>query len=94
VNLLAAESEDFKEAAADFLRGLLQPDPRKRMTAQEALGHRFLTDSFSDVAADALPAAVEEDQFVVKTTLDRMVLDTVGKVCNAPEAAVMPADAV
>ncbi len=91
---MAAASEDFKEAGVDFLRGLLQPDPNKRMTAQEALAHRFLTDSFSNVAADALPAAVEEDKFVVKTTFDRMIRDIVAKVCNKPEAAAPPAGVV
>jgi hypothetical protein len=94
VDLLAAASEDFKEAAVDFLRGLLQPDPRKRMTAQEALTHRFLTDSFSDVAPDALPAAVEEDQIVLKTTFDRMLWDMVINVSNEPEAAAPPAGVV
>jgi hypothetical protein len=56
VGLLAEASKDYQVAATDFIRGLLRSDPSKRMTAQDALRHRFLTDAFADIAPDAMPS--------------------------------------
>jgi hypothetical protein len=63
VEELAAASEDYQREAIAFLRGLLEPDPKKRMTAQDALGHPFLTGSFPELAPDLVP--VVEDPYLI-----------------------------
>jgi hypothetical protein len=70
LGLLAAASEDYKLAAADFLCGLLEPDQSKRMTAhlQGALGHRFVNDIFPEVPPKLMPTVLEEDKAVPWST--------------------------
>jgi hypothetical protein len=62
VEELAAASEDYQREGVAFLRGLLEPNPKKRMTAEEAIRHPFLTGSFLEVAPHLLPVVVEEDE--------------------------------
>ncbi len=59
---LSGASEDFRHAATDFLRGLLHPHPWKRMTAQDAVRHPFLTDGFLEIGPDKMPAPVGEEK--------------------------------
>jgi hypothetical protein len=42
------------------LRGLLDPNPATRMTADQALNHPVLVGSFLDVAPDLIPTKVEQ----------------------------------
>ncbi len=63
VQQLAGASEFYKREAVSFLRGLLQPDPMKRLPVEQALLHPFLAADFPCVAADSMPPklAVERD---------------------------------
>jgi hypothetical protein len=60
VGQLTAASEGYQQEGTAFLCGLLQPDPTKRMTAQEALHHPFFTRTFPEVPPGLLPVVVQE----------------------------------
>lgn len=82
MELLAGASDEYKRAATDFVFGLLEPDPGKRMTAQDALAHPFLTESFPEVAPDLMPGEVKEDTPVLETSMDRMLWEMSQDLCN------------
>lgn len=71
MELLAAASDDYKRAGSDFLRGLLQPAPSKRMTAQDALCHPFLSSGFPEVAPDLMPAKLEKEEEALPLEIER-----------------------
>lgn len=56
---LAEVSEDFKREGVSFVRGLLHPNPRERLTAEQALLHPFLTKDFVGAALDNKPPAIK-----------------------------------
>jgi hypothetical protein len=62
VEELAAASEAYKREGIAFLRGLLEPNPKKRMTAEDVIRHPFLTCSFLEVAPDLLPVVVDNNK--------------------------------
>ncbi len=57
---LAGASEEFKQEGVSFLRALLQPDPARRLTAQQALEHPFLTSAFVTVDPATMPPKYEK----------------------------------
>jgi hypothetical protein len=67
VQKLAGASEEFKREGVSFLRALLQPDPAKRLTAQQALEHLFLASAFDSVDPAALPPQIEKPVIVDDT---------------------------
>jgi hypothetical protein len=72
VEQMAGASEGYQREGVAFLRGLLHPDPLKRMTAKEAICHPFLIGSFPEVAPDILPPELEEEEeVIVQSTLAR-----------------------
>ncbi len=56
---LAEASSEYHWEGVAFLRALLDPDPKKRMSAEQALVHRFLAGTFPEVAADLVPTFVK-----------------------------------
>ncbi len=72
VQQLAGASEEYQREGIHFLRALLNPDPAKRLTAQQALDHPFLTNAFDSVAPDNMPPKIEEP-ILVDNTLTRAV---------------------
>jgi hypothetical protein len=79
VEQLAGASLDYRREGIAFLRGLLHPDPVKRMTAKQAIHHPFLIGSFPDVAPDLLPPELEEEEVFVQSTLGRMLEEAMAK---------------
>ncbi len=76
---MAGASLDYRREGIAFLRGLLHPDPVKRMTAKQAIHHPFLIGSFPDVAPDLLPPELEEEEVFVQSTLGRMLEEAMAK---------------
>jgi serine/threonine protein kinase len=75
---LAGVSQDFKRKGLDFLQSLLEPDPVKRMTAEGALSHPFLTDDFHSTPLDDMPVLINEKHNTPETpetTLERKILE-------------------
>jgi serine/threonine protein kinase len=72
VQQMAAASEEYQREGIHFLRALLNPDPAKRLTAEEAFDHPFLTGAFDSVAPDSLPPETEEP-ILIDNTLTRAV---------------------
>jgi hypothetical protein len=71
VGQLAEASEDYHREGVSFLKGLPDPDPSTRMTAEQALAHPFLTGT--SVGPDLVPTKVEGPPPILKTTVDRMM---------------------
>lgn len=59
------------------MRALLQPDPAKRLTVEEALEHPFLTNAFLSVAPDSMPPAIE-----MKHTVDPKFVQAIDKMID------------
>jgi hypothetical protein len=75
---MSAVSEDYQRQAVAFLRGLLQPDPAKRLTAKDAVHHPFLAGTFPEVAPDlSPPEPEEEEERVPQDTRERMILEAI-----------------
>jgi hypothetical protein len=72
VQQLAGASEEYQRDGIHFLRALLNPDPAKRLTAEQALDHPFLINDFDSVAPDSMPPAIEKP-ILVDNTLTRAV---------------------
>jgi hypothetical protein len=79
VEQMAGASQEYQRQGVAFLRGLLHPDPGKRMTAKEAIHHPFLIGSFSDVAPDLFPPELEKEEVVLQSTLGRMLEEALAK---------------
>ena len=62
------EWDGISEEAKDFVRGLLQMDPRRRMTAEEALRHPWI--ARTDVDAPEEDPAMEEGCSVDEDSVD------------------------
>jgi serine/threonine protein kinase len=82
VGQLAEASENYHREGVSFVRGLLDPNPSTRMTAEEALAHPFLTGSFPEVPPCLVPTKVERPPPILKTTMDRWLWEACGKLCN------------
>ncbi len=65
---------------------LLDPDPSKRMTAEQAQQHSFLTTKFLDITPDALPPKVREDPGAPKTTEERALWEFCANMCQTTGA--------
>ncbi len=76
---LAEASEEFQREGVNFLRALLQVDPAKRLTAQQAVEHPFLTKAFLRVAIDSMPPAIKKP-VIPETTLDRQLREACRKL--------------
>ncbi len=73
VEQLAGASDEFQRLGVSFLCALLQPDPTKRLNAEQALEHPFLNSDFLGIAPDSMPPEVEEEEITFDTTLQRDV---------------------
>jgi hypothetical protein len=82
VRLLGAVGEDFCQAGTDFLLSLLQADPSKRMTADDAAHHPFLTSPFPKAALHTLPCTLEADSGVPQKTEDPELWDAIVELCE------------
>jgi hypothetical protein len=82
VKLLAGVTKEFCKAGTDFLLGLLQPDPSKRMTAEDAVHHPFLTSPFPAADLDVMPVKLDEDRCVPQNTFDRMLYQAIVEMCR------------
>jgi hypothetical protein len=82
---LAGASEAFHREAVDFVMRLLQAEPARRMTAQQALRHPFLSGDCLGVAVGALPPKLKQPAFVPTTTGDRIMCFIVDKLCDEME---------
>lgn len=82
MELLAAASEEYKEAGSDFVRALLHPDPSKRLTAQGALCHPFLSSSFPGIDPELMPAKLKKDSPAPKSTVSREFWKVCVDMCN------------
>jgi hypothetical protein len=91
VKLLGAAGEDFCQAAADFLLSLLQADPSKRMTAEGAAHHPFLTSPFPEAALHTLPFTLVEDRGVPQNTEDPELWDAIVGLCEEGDWGEDPA---
>ncbi len=66
---LGEVSDVFYEEGVSFVKSLLQCDPTKRMTADMALSHPFLTTNFTSAALDALPSRAVQDYETLQPSL-------------------------
>jgi hypothetical protein len=66
------------------VRALLHPDPVKRMTAEEALRHPFLSMDFLGVCPTSMPPELEEPEIVLQTTFDHMLWDACVTMSQQP----------
>jgi hypothetical protein len=82
VNLLVGVTDEFCQAGTDFLLGLLQPDPSKRMTAKDAVHHPFLTSPFLGAALDVMPVELDEDRCVPQNTFERELYQAIVEMCR------------
>jgi hypothetical protein len=82
VGQLAEASENYHREGVSFVRGLLDPNPSTRMTAEGALAHPFLTGSFPEVPPGLVPTKVERPPPILKTTMDRLLWEACGELCN------------
>jgi serine/threonine protein kinase len=82
---LAGASEEYQREGIDFLRALLNPDPAKRLTAEQALDHPFLTHDFDSVAPDSMPPAIKKP-ILVDNTLTRAVRKACQKMWDKKDA--------
>lgn len=66
------EWADVSEDAKDFIRGLLEKDPDKRMSSSEAMQHRWVTDSdIPELSNESLDEQSEEEVEVPKSIFMR-----------------------
>jgi serine/threonine protein kinase len=82
VQQLAGASEEFQQDAVNFVRALLQTDPRKRLTAEAALLHPFLTKAFLSVPPDSLPPITPRKEFALETSFERDLWVACMGICN------------
>jgi hypothetical protein len=75
VQQLAGASEEYQREGVSFLRALLHPDPAKRMTAQGALQHPFLSMDFLSVSPASMPPELEAPEIILETTFQHMMWD-------------------
>jgi serine/threonine protein kinase len=82
VGQLAEASEEYHREGVSFVRGLLDPNPDTRLTAEEALKHPFLAGDFPDVPPDLIPTLVEEPPPKLKNTMDRMLWEACVRIAK------------